>query len=174
MRPARPLHLTYAADLYERFAKDLLKRIARRNLGLDEQLIADAVVDAIILLSSSGDVTEKALLRRAYRRLRIRLRAERRQKNREKTAASVTISAAVGLNTLERIALVEVADQYRDQIARTDDERVVLAEWMTGYVNPEEIVARTGFPSDKVNMMLARFRTRIRRLRRECRKEDGR
>jgi hypothetical protein len=155
---------TLAADLYERFSDALEARLARRYRGVDPQLVADAVVEAVLAAAApGGDTSELAVARHARDRLRLFLRSHSRRKKREEK--SVTTDLAAAPSPLDVLAVRELAARWRDAIATTDAERRALDAWLTGVTDPAELGATLGTEREDAARVLARFRQRIKRER---------
>ncbi len=155
---------TLAAALYERHSDALEARLAGRYRGVDPQVIADAVVEAVLAAAKpGGDACEWAMARHARDRLRVFLRSQTRRKRREEK--SVTTDLAAAPSPLEVVEVRELAATCRESIAATDDERRALDVWLSGVTDPAELASRLGIEREEAVRVLARFRQRIKRER---------
>lgn len=163
-----PFDPTRAAELYRLFAKSVYRLLRSRCPWADPEWLADAVVDAILVLAAApGDVSEQMLINSAYGKVGTHLRSEQRRINREKNVrASVTESSSAATSVLEEIADRELLRLYEDRIARTPAERDLLALWMGGCVHPADAADTLGLPEAEVVTMYARLRQRMMRERR--------
>lgn len=165
---------TRAADLFERFTDRLTARLVRRYPGVDEQLVADAVVEAIIAAAApGGDASELAMGRHARDRLRVFFRSDRRRRAREEKSVTTDIAAAPSpadeaadreLAARDR----EIAGRIRVRVAVTNDERAALDLWLAGVTDPADLAAKLGIARADAVRVLARFRKRIERERRRA------
>lgn len=155
---------TLAADLFERFSDSLESRLARWYRGVDPQIVADAVVEAILAAAQpGGDTSEWAMARYARDRLRVFLRSQSRRKKREEKSVTTDIAAAP--SPLEVLEVRELAANCREIIATTEVERRALDVWLTGVTDPAELAAKLGIERQDAVRVLARFRQRIKRER---------
>lgn len=166
----RPLDPTRVADLYQQFAGPLFRLLVRDHPGIDPQMVADAVVEAVLAAADSPPpVTGVGLRRRATKRLVAFGRSEARRLEREKKYSTrVTHVRPAGPSPLDELAAIadrEFARRCRNRIARTDDERAALDEWLHGCTQPAELAARLNRPVSETERLLARFRKRISRER---------
>jgi hypothetical protein len=159
---------TRAAELFHRFAYRVQAGLAREYFRADAQMVADAVVDAVLLLARRDKpVDESTLYRTARIRLRTRLRAEARRQNRERIACeTVTEMSSAAPSVLEELAERELYRRWHDRVAHTDHEKAVLELWLNGYIHPDDLARRTGLPEGEIQAILNRIRQRFLRERR--------
>lgn len=164
--PAPNFDPTYAAKLYKLFAATVHRRLRSRFRAADSEVLADAVVDAVMALATTAEVSEAMVYVRACGKAYTRLRSEWRRKNWEKKAeTTVTKSATAATTVLEEIADRELLRVYQDRIARTPEERELLAVWVGGCVHPAAAAVALGVPVAKVKTTYARLRKRLSRER---------
>lgn len=164
--PAPPYDPTYAARLYKLFAATVHRRLRARFRAADPEVLADAVVDAVMALATTAEVSEAMVYVRARGKAYTRLRSECRRKNWEKKAETVvTKSASAAITVLDEIAGRELLRVYEDRIARTPAERQMLALWLGGCIHAAAVAAALRLPEEQVVTMSARLRQRLSRQR---------
>jgi hypothetical protein len=175
--------------LFQRFAPGLQRRLARANPGTDPDLVADAVVQALLQVSRRWDSYDAArgplaaFLMGACRRVLARLlRAEARRRRREaqKSHIAVTRQASAGRSPLEELADREQADRARAALAVSIEEQRVLDLWLSGEKDPAVYVRALGLEGRpeadalaEVRKIQARLRQRLHRYRGRLRNEES-
>ena len=170
---------TRVAELYQRHAVAVTDRLLARYRSADPQLVADAVVEALLRVAASGEHSAPnghlRIARIARDRLRSKFRTDTRRKAREENYATdfVTEQGSGGPSTDDAASDREAATRFRDQIVSNHEEEIVLNAWLDGHTNPHEIAPRTGLASHTVKTILARIRKRISRLRNDERGDES-
>jgi RNA polymerase sigma factor (sigma-70 family) len=186
-QPLTPDARTFAADLFEEHAAAVVAGLSARHPTVDPQVIADAVVRAILDISAAPERLDarrgslRSLLTGAARRaLRDALRSQRRRQRREQKKAidPVTAAASAARSPLDKLADRELVDRVRAALGLTPEEERALDLWLLGETDPAAFVTPLGLtglsPAEQegaVRRILARLRQRIHRLGQRFRQE---
>ncbi len=187
--PLTPDARSLAADLFVDHAKPITARLAARFPGIDPQTISDAVIQAILELSSHFDCYDSqhgslaSFLSGAARRiLGTILRTERRRRRREQKKAidPVTAQAPAARSILEVLADRDLAEQVRTSLHLGPEESRALELWLIGERDIRAYAIALGLGSltlleqeKAIRRWLARIRQRLHRLGVRLRKEEG-
>lgn len=180
--PTPPFDPTRAAELYRLFATAVLRRLRAKFPATDTELLADAVVDAVLdFAATSDEVSESAVYFAARYKALTRNRTDCRRKIRDKKAGIfVTESAAAATSVLEEIAIREQLRQREAYLARTSVaiactpvERQLLDLVLAGKTDPAEMAAATGLAEEDAVRVYARLRKRLSRERKLVATEDA-
>ena len=162
---------TRVAKLYEHHAVTVTERLLARYRSADPHTVADAVVEAILRVASSGEWSRPnvhhQIARIARDRLRSKFRTDTRRKAREEIYSTdfVTEPGSGGPSPDDEASARELAARLREQLVANPEEELVLNAWLNDYTNADEIAQRTGLNRNTVKTILARIRKRIERLR---------
>jgi DNA-directed RNA polymerase specialized sigma24 family protein len=186
-QPLSPDARTLAADLFEQHAANVAARLAARCPAVDPQLIADAVVRAILDVSAvprrhdAGRGSLRTFLTgAASRALRDTLRSQRRRQRRyqKKAIDPVTATASAARSLLDELADRELVGRVRASLSLTPEEGRALDLWLLGATDPAAFVTAlglTGLPpaerEEAGRRVLDRLRQRIHRLKERFRQE---
>lgn len=170
--PCPPFDPTRAAALYRLFAAAVLRRLRAKFRATDTELLADAVVDAVLdFAATSVEVSEGAVYFAARYKALTLTRTDYRRKSRDKKAGIfVTESALAATSVLEEIAAREQLREREGRLARTSlagtpVERQVLDLMLVGKTDPTEMAAATGLSEAEAVRVYARLRKRLSRER---------
>lgn len=164
---------TTAAELYSQFADKLLTRLKCEFYYADEDVLADAVVDAVMRRARSSQPEDESVLYRTARdSVRSAVRSDNRRRKWEKMFdPGVTEFRSAALPVVEAVSRREQFDLYRGRIARTDTEQDVLDLWLNGYSEVREVARLTDLSEANAKATLNRFRQRCFRERPRCEDE---
>jgi RNA polymerase sigma-70 factor (ECF subfamily) len=185
--PLTPDARTRAADLFEAHADALACRLALRFPGADPQAVSDAVVRAVLLVSTRferydpGQGSLRSFLYGFARRILaglLRSEERRRRHEQKKAIDPVTAEAAGGQSIPEELADRELAERVRASLRLGPEDQRVLDLWLSGEKDQGAFAAALGLEgrpeeeqAEGVRRALGRLRQRLHRARLRLRRE---
>lgn len=165
---------TRAADFFEAHHDEVVARLVRNHKSVDREILYDAFVRAVLEIARSpgkfdqgrGTPLADFLYGAAGQYLRTMLRSDARRQRRdeEKGNALVVERESAARPIVDTVADREDAEQLREKIAQTPEEREVLRLWELGY-SDAEIANERNMELPAARQLRDRVVQRLRRLR---------